>query len=130
MPKESYVARCSCGRGLIRMHRSVLQRLLYSGAYRCKGCGRKSFRMQRWIFATYHSVFCGHSRCVNCGGNRVHRVSKRDRIDSLSRHPLSILLGLFFAPLVKCPSCRLQFHDFRKPLEPHSAHISKPVESH
>ena len=124
------LSKCSCGRSLTRVHRSVLQRLLYSGAYRCKGCGRTSFRMHRWIFATYGSVSCGHSRCIYCGGSRVHRVHKNDRVDSFSRHPLSVLLGLFFAPVVKCPSCRVQFHDFRKPLEPHSAHISKPVESH
>lgn len=47
--------------------------------------------------------------------DRIHRVAKRDRVDDLSQHPLSWLLGVSGAPLNKCPACRLQYYDWHPP---------------
>ena len=108
--------RCVCGHHTTRIHRNRLQRLLYSAAYRCSACGRKSLTIRRGIFTTYAVLFSRHSRCFRCGGNHVYRVSGPDELGEPSKHPMSILQGLFFAPILKCPGCRLQFHDFRNPL--------------
>jgi hypothetical protein len=43
----------------------------------------------------------------------VRLLSERDHIDSRSAHPLSVLLGLTFAPFLHCNPCRLQYHDWR-----------------
>jgi hypothetical protein len=43
------------------------------------------------------------------------RSKKRDRIDTVSHHPISMLLRLTGAPIVRCFSCRLQFYDWRPP---------------
>jgi predicted nucleic acid-binding Zn ribbon protein len=99
----------------MRAHRSFLQRLLYSAIYRCHKCGQSEKLYHRHWFVSFHLVFSTHSRCVRCGGVRVYRVLKRDGVDSYSKHPVSLFQKLLFAPLVKCPACRLQFHDFRKP---------------
>jgi hypothetical protein len=107
---------CRCGGHLIKIHRSAIQKLFYSELYRCSVCGQTSAILPRWLLANFYVVFSLHSRCVRCGGHDVYRLDKHDRIDSLSKHPLSVLQGLLLAPLLKCPHCRLQFHDFRKPL--------------
>ena len=38
-------------------------------------------------------------------------MTKRDRIDSLSRHPLSTIQRVPFAPLYTCKNCGLQYYD-------------------
>ena len=48
-----------------------------------------------------------------CGNRRVRRIPARDRIDAMSAHPLSILLGLLGAPIYHCNACRHQYHDWR-----------------
>jgi hypothetical protein len=48
-----------------------------------------------------------------CGNTRVRRLPARDRIDAMSAHPLSMLLGLFGAPIYHCNACRHQYHDWR-----------------
>ena len=40
-------------------------------------------------------------------------MTKRDRIDSLSRHPLSMIQRVLLAPLYRCKNCRLQYYDWR-----------------
>jgi hypothetical protein len=59
-------------------------------------------------------VFSRYTRCVQCGSTRVRRLPERDRIDRMSSHPLSVLLGLTFAPIYHCNPCRLQYRDWRK----------------
>jgi hypothetical protein len=68
-------------------------------------------------------VLSRYSRCIQCGSYRVKRLAGRDRIDSLSTHPLSMLTGLLFAPFHHCNACRLQFHDWRAI---HPAHRTEP----
>jgi hypothetical protein len=60
-------------------------------------------------------LFSRYSHCIQCGSKKVKRLAQRDRIDGLSKHPLSVLLGLTFAPLNHCNACRLQYHDWRRP---------------
>jgi len=108
--------RCVCGHHTKRIHRSRLQRLIYSAAYRCSACGRTSFTLRHGIITTYAVLFSRHSRCFRCGGDHVYRISGPDELGEPSKHPLCILQGLLLAPTVKCPGCRLQFHDFRDPL--------------
>ena len=110
MPKK-----CSCGHGFIRVHRTRFQRLLYSDVYQCKHCGQIARTLHRWMGVTFRIVFSLHGQCTRCGGDRVHRMDRRDSVDGFSKHPLSLVQGLFFAPILKCPHCRLQFHDFRPP---------------
>ena len=45
----------------------------------------------------------------------ISEVAKRDRVDTISHHPLSVIQHLTFAPLNKCPACRLQYFDWRPP---------------
>lgn len=54
-----------------------------------------------------------HSACPRCGTDRVKKLAGFDLVDRLSRHPLSLIQALFFAPLHHCPFCRLQFFDLR-----------------
>ena len=102
-----------CGRHLERIHRNAVQKLVYSERFRCKKCGRRVSRLHGPLAATAEFVFSGHTRCIQCGTRRVHRLGKRDRIDWLSKHPLSWLFRLTGAPLNKCDACRLQYYDWR-----------------
>jgi len=45
----------------------------------------------------------------------VHRTAKRDRIDSFSKNVVTVIQGVFAAPINKCPACRPQFYDWRRP---------------
>jgi hypothetical protein len=99
----------------MRTHRTSVQKLLYSDTFRCTKCGRRlnQFRTLRSAMVTF--AFSRHTHCIRCGTPHVHRLSKRDRIDSVSRHPLSLLFALIGAPLNKCSDCRLQYRDWRRP---------------
>ncbi|HUR33202.1 MAG TPA: hypothetical protein VM032_05360 [Vicinamibacterales bacterium] len=79
----------------------------------CPQCGHRerSWRIPLETSATF--IFSRHTRCIQCGSYRVRLLSGRDRIDSRSAHPLSVLLGLTFAPFLHCNPCRLQYHDWR-----------------
>jgi hypothetical protein len=71
-------------------------------------------------------VFSRYSRCIQCGSYRVKRLAGRDRIDTLSAHPLSVIAGLTLAPFHHCNACRLQFHDWRA-IHPSSRTEPKPA---
>jgi hypothetical protein len=60
-------------------------------------------------------LFSRYSHCIQCGSARVHRLTKRDRVDSMSHHPFSVLQHITGAPVNKCIACRLQYHDWRRP---------------
>ena len=55
------IYRCTCGQGFFRVHRTALQRAIYSEAHRCKLCDRTSFRIRRWLFVSYSSLFAAAS---------------------------------------------------------------------
>lgn len=103
-----------CGKHMTRTHRTPVQKLLYSDIFRCTKCGRRRnlLHMVRGALVTF--TFSRYTHCIRCGTSNVHRLVKRDRVDSMSRHPLSLLFALTGAPLNKCPGCRLQYRDWRR----------------
>ena len=106
-----------CGKHFVRIHRSPVQKLVYSDIYRCHQCGFRTGRFRPSIGIKLAFIFSRYTRCVRCGTYAVERVSRRDRIDSVAKTPLSLIQRLLFAPLNKCYSCRLQYYDWR-PLSP------------
>jgi hypothetical protein len=104
-----------CGKHLGRKHRHGFQKLIYRDAFKCGKCGffvgvrRAPLNVRSWFVASRHS------RCIRCGNTDVHRSRKRDHIDTVSHHPISVLLHLTGAPIVRCFACRLQYYDWRRP---------------
>ena len=104
-----------CGGHLTRSHRRPLQRLYYTDLFRCRGCDYEGGRLHPFLQNNVHFVFSRRTRCPRCGSLDVHRLEKRDRVDSLSKNLLSRVQRLVGAPINKCPACRLQYYDWRKP---------------
>jgi len=92
----------------------------------CSTCGYRARTWRRPFEKTFTFVFARYSRCIQCGSYRVRRLSGRDRIDSRSTHPLSVLLALTRAPFYHCNPCRLQYHDWR-PVQPPDQPESRQV---
>ena len=110
------MAECpNCGTHLIRTHRTVVQKLFYADVLQCTKCGNRMKRLHSTLDASVSFFFSRYSHCIRCGTPDVYRLKKQDRIDSVSRHPASFLLALTGAPFNKCSSCRLQYHDWRRP---------------
>jgi hypothetical protein len=97
----------------MRMHRTAAQRILYSDVFRCTHCRTRTRRIRPGLSVPLAFYFSRFTHCIRCGSARIERLEKRDRIDSLSRHPFSNVLRLTGAPLKKCPACRLQYYDWR-----------------
>jgi uncharacterized protein with PIN domain len=114
-PGQSMPRCAKCEGTLVRSHRGRFQNVVYSAVFRCRKCGSQVGQFHPSLLANCRFIFSRHTRCVRCGTDRVHRMAKRDRIDGISRHPLSLLLHLVAAPLNKCPGCRLQYYDWRPP---------------
>jgi hypothetical protein len=76
--------------------------------FQCPVCERKT------KIPKYPALYiCLHRNCPRCATPQVERLSKRDKIDPLYLHPISLVQALFGAPIWWCPFCRLQFYDFR-----------------
>ncbi len=88
-------------------------RALYADTFRCRHCGFESRRVRQGLGALVTFVFSRYSRCIQCGTLDVQRLAKPDRVDWMSRHPLSLLMYVTGAPLNRCSPCRLQYHDWR-----------------
>jgi hypothetical protein len=110
-----------CGARLVRAHRRPLEKLFFSDIFQCSRClhavHRKHPRLDRgnWFLTSRHT------RCIRCRTYDVHRIARRDVIDSMSWKLSSVLFRLTGAPLVKCTACRLQYYDWR-PIHPSSRH--------
>ncbi|MGC4081145.1 MAG: hypothetical protein QM736_03280 [Vicinamibacterales bacterium] len=102
---------------LERVRRSLVERLLFRKVLVCAKCGFRKRERRVPFEAELAFVTASHTRCIECGSVRVRRLSRRDGIDRMSAHPLSVLAGLVRAPIYHCNPCRLQYHDWR-PLEP------------
>jgi hypothetical protein len=94
-----------------------MQKIVYSETFHCTHCDRRLSRMRYNLNAILTFAWSRHTHCIRCGTPNVHGLKKRDRIDSVSYHPASLLLALTGAPLRRCPSCRLQYHDWRRPAD-------------
>ena len=92
-----------------------MHRILYAELFFCRKCGYRLRLLHPGLRGTLGFMSARHSQCITCGNRRVQRLNKRDRIDSVSRHPLSVLMGLTGAPINRCPICRLQYRDWRRP---------------
>jgi hypothetical protein len=101
---------------MARTRRTLLQRILYTNVYACPRCEVHLGWYYRGFFRQivyWRFIFSRYSRCVSCGSYGIHRIDRRDPIDSMSRNPLGRLQFLLGAPVKKCPACRLQYYDWR-----------------
>ena len=86
----------------MRTHRTAVQKLLYANVSRCTKCGNHTKRLHPILDANVSFFFSRYSHCIRCGTPDVYRLTKQDRIDSVSRHPASLLLALTGAPFNSC----------------------------
>ena len=104
------MGRClKCGSHLNRSHRRGFERLIYSEVFRCAKCRRPVGTLRPFFIANVKFVLSRHTRCIRCGTPNVHKRSRRDRVDSVSTHPLSLISYVSRAPVYKCNACRLQY---------------------
>ena len=99
---------------MARVPRVGMHRLIYRRVLQCPSCGYRHASRRLPFEATTNFVLAPYTCCIQCGNLRVRRLPERDQIDAMSHHPISVLLGLLFAPIYHCNSCRLQYRDFRK----------------
>jgi hypothetical protein len=103
----------ACGTTLERVPRSLVGRLFLRKVMSCPKCRHVERVWRTPLERETTFVLSRYSRCIQCGSYRVRRLAGRDRIDGLSTHVLSVLVGLTFAPYYHCNACRLQYHDWR-----------------
>ncbi len=102
--------RCEKCRGiLVRVRRSIMEKMMYSRIYKCKECG---FRISRNHHFTLY--FAPHTHCPHCGNERVRLRSKPDKIDKTLKTPMSLLQRILGGRLYHCLYCRIQYYDLRK----------------
>ena len=91
-----------------RSRRTMLERLLYAGAFRCERC-------QQRVRASYLDSLseARYAACPKCGWHDLVVRRTRDRIDKMSLNPLRALQRLLGGRLYHCAHCRLQFYDLR-----------------
>lgn len=102
-----------CSLPLDRQRRTPIERILFRKLWQCRSCGTRIHVWRIPFEATRAFVSTRHTSCIMCGNIRVRRIPVRDRIDAMSAHPLSVLLGLLGAPIYHCNACRHQYHDWR-----------------
>lgn len=110
-----------CGGPLERERRTLAERLYLK---RVEECTRCHTRVRTWRVPMRDAtlfLFSRFTHCIQCGTAKVRRLQARDRIDVVSRHPISLLFALTRAPFVHCNACRLQYHDWRRPEPPAAA---------
>ena len=122
-----------CGGRLARVHRVFLQKLLYSDRFRCVKCKSRTGRFQpvlAELVSTLRFVFNRRTRCPRCESYDVHRLNKRDKIDSFTSNPVALFQAVLGAPLNKCPACRMHYYDWRRPKpKAHGSQRSMPSPS-
>ena len=105
----------NCGRDLTRRHRSLFQKVVYSDVFECRKSGLRPRVVHRFVRVNATYFFSRYTHCVRCGTARVHRSAKADRIDSVSKHVVSMVQRMSGAPVYRCVACRLQYYDWRPP---------------
>ena len=102
-----------CQTPMVRTHRTALQRLLYEGMFQCPACAFQGKRPYRALYPTLAFLLSRYTRCIRCSNANVQRLSRRDSVDWMSWHPISLVCRVTGAPLNRCPACRLQYYDWR-----------------
>ena len=97
-----------CGMHMVRIHRESIQKLAYSECFKCLEC-KLNLGRQRPLLQHLHSSFAllyfpRYSRCPQCRSTAVHRLPKRDHIDSLAPNPLGLVQALLHAPPQQVPA--------------------------
>jgi predicted RNA-binding Zn-ribbon protein involved in translation (DUF1610 family) len=111
-------SRCpKCGGHLEKVHRTAVERIVFSSTHACRKCHFRSQTPHHWWYSAFMPFFSRYTICVKCGTTKVYRMKKRDPLDHLSKHPLSLIQQMLFAPRNRCVFCRMQYHDLR-PLAP------------
>lgn len=101
--------RClKCGEGLSRAHRNFLEKAVYSLVFKCQACGARVG--ERRLFLNY---FLKHTHCPRCGTDELDKRKTIDKIDKLSKAPMSLLQAALGGSLYHCVFCRVQFYDVR-----------------
>jgi hypothetical protein len=100
-----------CRKRLLRVRRTLLEKLLNSDMYACSGCRRRiGARRPSLVF-----LFSKHACCIQCGSaSTIARLEKPDRVDQFTTNWLGRVPRLFGAPVYRCSPCRVQFYDWRR----------------
>ena len=106
---------CATCRRFHRVRRTFWERLYCRAAYACDDCKRRMTVPRRLSF---HFALDAH--CPQCGSAELRRLSARDNVESMSRHPLSRMQRWLGGHLYYCALCRLQFYDWRGRERQHS----------
>lgn len=91
-----------------RQPRKLWQRIYWSAVYKCTSC-HTFHALSRWEY-----YFSWNVSCRRCGQTDVSALPKRDQLDRMSYHPVSILQWLLGGSLYHCYRCREQFYDIRQ----------------
>ena len=97
-----------CSGVLVRSHRRGIEKLIFSQAYRCKGCNHR--KCESYLMT---GLFDKYACCPRCGNPVPDRRSRRDKVDSMLHTPLRMLHWMLGGKLYHCVFCRLQFYDIR-----------------
>jgi hypothetical protein len=100
---------------MMRVHRNTFEKIIYSNAFQCDQCGRRSRRLRTPLRVKFTYLFSLHTHCLRCGSGTVERSQQRQRLDSISRSPFSAIQRLIGAPMKRCLACRLTYFDWRPP---------------
>lgn len=110
-------------RRIVGAHPSDTSRkALLRGGLSLRQCGTSVRVVRRGIHANLLFIISRSTHCPSCGTSDVTRGHKRDAIDTVSRHPLSLLMRVSGAPLFRCFACRLQYYDWRPRIPERSAY--------
>lgn len=107
-----------CGSHIKRRRRSGSEKFLFGACFTCTRCGADN-RKYRSIFQWLQP----HVSCPRCHTADLHRLSRIDKIDGMTKNPLRHLLRAMGGTLYHCGYCRFQFYDTRplykvKPKQP------------
>jgi hypothetical protein len=99
-----------CGKRLLRVRRTLFEKLLHSDMYACSGCRKRVGALRPSLIF----LLSKHARCILCGSSEVARLAKADKVDSFTTDVLGLAQRLVGAPVCRCSPCRVQFYDWRR----------------
>jgi DNA-directed RNA polymerase subunit RPC12/RpoP len=101
------------GTTFLRRKRTFLEKFRHAAIYRCTACRFEASVPLTVLYPQLSSL----ARCPHCSTIHLKVLAKRDPIERMYHGPLSTIWRWMGAPLLYCPHCRLQFHDFRRRAE-------------